>query len=51
MSAQGHAHEGGPQPAMGIAQQGTDQVGFPAGALVFDATFMMNATPMSVRCA
>jgi hypothetical protein len=38
------------QPAMGIAQEGTDLVGFPAGALVFDANFTLGGgTEMDVR--
>lgn len=37
------------QPAMGMAQEGTDEVGFPAGALVFEASFTKNGTPMTVR--
>jgi hypothetical protein len=38
------------QPAMGIAQEGTDLVGFPAGALVFDANFTLGGgVEMDVR--
>jgi hypothetical protein len=36
------------QPAFGIAEDGTDQVGFPAGSLILDASFKLNQMDYAV---
>jgi hypothetical protein len=37
------------QPAFGMAQGGTDQVGFPAGALTFEASMKQNLNDVTAR--
>jgi hypothetical protein len=37
------------QPAFGMAKGGSDEVGFPAGALIFEASMMQNTNPITVR--